>query len=130
MLEQEVESIGNPQPEQTTAYQPNVTILEGQQTTREVFTGRWAVFNDPRVHPRLIPDDPVEREGLRVVLLVSTWITDNVGGYKTYALKMNHDKLMRYYYTEHGEQVYHAVWWTCSWTNKNFLLLEFYKGAD
>ena len=60
------------------------------------------MFNDPKLDPRLIPDDPVEGEGLRVMLLVSTWAPYEVDGHKTYVMKVNKQKLMQYYYSEHG----------------------------
>ena len=60
------------------------------------------MFNDPMLDPRLIPDDPVEREALRVILLVSTWAPFELDGHKTYIMKVNHQKLMEYYYGEHG----------------------------
>ena len=84
--------------------QPNATTPGAQQTTREIFTGRWAVFNDPLLDHRLIPDDPVNREGLRIALLVSTWTTREIGIYKVPTLAVDFEKLMRYYYTEHEEK--------------------------
>lgn len=80
------------------------TTITVEASTREVFTGRWAVFNDPNLHPSLIPDSLEEREGLRVVLLVSSWTTITYGGYTAPMMKINHEKLMRYYYTEHQEK--------------------------
>ena len=71
-----------------------------ETTTREMFTGRWEVFNDPLLDPRLIPDDPVEREGLRTVLLNSNWF-DNKG---ITQLKINYQKLRTYFYTEHEQK--------------------------
>ena len=68
--------------------------------TREIFTGRWEVFNDPLLDPRLIPDDPVEREGLRTMLLVSNWYDDN--GIIT--MKIDYHKVMLYYYNEHQQK--------------------------
>ena len=37
--------------------QHNTNISTTEVMTREVFTGRWSVFNDPMLDPRLIPDD-------------------------------------------------------------------------
>ena len=71
-----------------------------ESTTKEVFSGRWEVFNDPLLDPRLIPDDPVEREGLRTVLLNSNWF-DNNGITQP---KLDYQKLQTYYYTEHKQK--------------------------
>ena len=50
--------------------------------------------------PRLIPDDPMEREGLRTLLLVSNWYDDN--GIIT--MKLDYHKVMLYYYNEHQQK--------------------------
>ena len=71
-----------------------------ETTTREVFTGRWEVFNDPMLDPRLIPDDPMEREGLRTLLLVSAWYDDN----GITMMKLDFHKLMLYYYNEYQQK--------------------------
>ena len=71
-----------------------------QSTTREVFTGKWEVFNDPFLDPRIIPDDPMEREWLRNTLLVSTWY-NNKG---IMQLKIDYQEVLRYYYTEHNQK--------------------------
>ena len=83
---------------------PQITGLSTTETemqTREVFTGRWSVFNDPMLDPRLIPDDPEQREGLRVTLLVSTWAPYDLDGNIAYIIKVNKQKLKEYYYREH-----------------------------
>ena len=82
----------------------NTSTAEAELITREVFTGKRSVFNDPMLDPRLIPDDPVEREGLRVALLVSTWRPLDLGEFKINIMKINHEKLMQYYYSEYGAQ--------------------------
>lgn len=73
-----------------------------ETVTQEIFTGRWEVFNDPLLDRRLIPDDPAQREGLRVMLLVSTWFTQVIHGYDVINMKLNYQKLMHYYYQEFG----------------------------
>ena len=70
--------------------------------TRESFTGRYEVFNDPLLDHRLIPDDPAEREGLRVMLLVSNWYSTVIFGYDVINMDLNYQKLMQYYYKEFG----------------------------
>ncbi len=49
-------------------------------TARPVFTGRWAVFNDPLLPLSMIPDDPAQREGLRVGMVLGVW-TEDYGKY-------------------------------------------------
>ena len=77
-----------------------ISTTSFEATTREVFSGKWEVFNDPMLDPRLIPDDPMEREGLKTMLLVSNWF-DNNG---VIQMKVDYQKVMRYYYTEHEEK--------------------------
>ena len=77
-----------------------MSTVSFEPTTREIFTGKWEVFNDPMLDPRLIPDDPMERELLRIMLLVSTWYEDNGIIY----MKVNYKKASRYYYNEHEEK--------------------------
>ena len=60
VLGQEVTTFGNstflPSTEQT----PKVSTLEAEETTRQIFTGKWAVFNHTEFDQRLIPDDSME----------------------------------------------------------------------
>ena len=71
-----------------------------ETTTREVFTGRWEVFNDPLLDPRLISDDPVEREGLRTLLLNSNWFDNN----DIIQMTIDYQKVRTYFYTEHEQK--------------------------
>ena len=73
-----------------------------ETVTREMFTGRWEVFNDPLLDPRLIPDDPEQREGLRVMLLCSNWYSTVIFGYDVINMDLSYQKLMQYYYKEFG----------------------------
>ena len=77
-----------------------ISTVSFEPTIREMFTGKWEVFNDPMLDPHLIPDDPMEREGLRIMLLVST-LHDNNGRIE---MKLNYQKVSRYYYNEHEQK--------------------------
>ena len=73
-----------------------------ETVTREIFTGRWEVFNDPLLDPKLIPDDPDQREGLRVMLLCSTLYSTVISGYDVISMKIDYHRLMEYYYKEYN----------------------------
>ena len=69
-------------------------------TNREMFTGRWSIFNDPNLNPDVIPDDKERREGLRVGLLVSSWESTHIGSTR-FGMKLDIPKLIHYFYTQH-----------------------------
>ena len=70
------------------------TVTISSQIT---FTGIWSVFNDPNLDQSIIPEDEAQREGLRVGLLVSDWITSN----SIFGAKINVGKLVTYFYQHH-----------------------------
>ena len=78
----------------------STSLTTHESVTMEIFTGRWEVFNDPLLDRRLIPDDPAQREGLRVTLLCSAWFTQVIQGYDVINMKLNNQKLKHYYYEE------------------------------
>ena len=49
------------------------------EKSRHIYTGRWSVFNDPNLDQSIIPDDEVQREALRVGLLVTYWTYRKIG---------------------------------------------------
>ena len=66
-----------------------------------VYYGKWSVFNDPKFDQRLIPEDEKEKEALRIGSLVSDWMTIEFDNKIVFAGKLNIEKLITYYYTEH-----------------------------
>ena len=81
----------------------STSVTKDESVTIEIFTGRWEVFNDPLLDRRLIPDDPVQRQGLRVTLLISTWFTQVIHGYEIMNMKISYQKLKQYYDEEIGD---------------------------
>ena len=59
------------------------------------------MFNDPNLDQSIIPDDEVQREGLRVGLLVSDWGYRKVGSLTIFGTILDNSKLVTYYYTQH-----------------------------
>ena len=49
------------------------------EKSRYIYTGRWSVFNDPNLDQSIRPDDEVQREALRVGLLVTYWTYRKIG---------------------------------------------------
>ena len=81
----------------------STSVTADESVTIEIFTGCWEVFNDPLLDRRLIPDDPVQREGLGVTLLFSTWFTQVIHGYEIMNMKISYQKLKQYYDEEIGD---------------------------
>ena len=79
------------------------SVTADESVSIEIFTGRWEVFTDPLLDRRLIPDDPVQREGLGVALLISTWFTQVIHGYEIMNMKISYQKLKQYYDEEIGD---------------------------
>ena len=66
-----------------------------------VYYGKWSVFNDPKFDQRSIPEDEKEKEALRIGLLLTYWVPLKRGNFTGIGGKLNVEKLVTYYHTEH-----------------------------
>ena len=80
------------------------TVSVPNEQVSVVYTGKWLVFNDPNLDQQIIPEDEEEKEALRVGLLVTDWWSMEDDGKTVFGGRLNVDKLVTYYYTDHNNR--------------------------